>query len=395
MSQTGKKQPRNKSETTDAPIKRRRSSTRYWREIKGRIYARLQYQDDTGKRKEKLRSITEKRTARNVVEEMRRELELSGEEALRQDRLTFKQFAKLFAAARLTPPVYANGIKVSGLKSRLKFTVEMLSEYFDSTTLRSIRPRDLERFKSHRLNSITKYGTKRNISTVNRELAILRTMFSFALQNDWILQNPFSRARGIIVTSAEKERDRILSAEEEGRLLGACTGERAHLRPILICALDTAMRSGEMFKMKWRDVNLYKGEIFIPQTNTKTERSRVVGVTPRLREELERLWSTSAQKADDLVFGVTNTVKRSWKTACSLAGVEDFRLHDCRHTATTRMIASGSPHTEVMKITGHSQIKTFLRYLNVTSETVNRTANRLAEYLSEREAKAKESDSIN
>ena len=44
-----------------------------------------------------------------------------------------------------------------------------------------------------------------------------------------------------------------------------------------------------------------------------------------------------------------------------MAGVRDFPFHNCRHTATTRMIAAGSPHTEVMKITGHSQLKTFLR----------------------------------
>jgi hypothetical protein len=45
------------------------------------------------------------------------------------------------------------------------------------------------------------------------------------------------------------------------------------------------------------------------------------------------------------------------------------------------MVASGSPHTEVMKITGHSQMKTFLRYLNITSETTNRVASKLDDYL--------------
>lgn len=48
------------------------------------------------------------------------------------------------------------------------------------------------------------------------------------------------------------------------------------------------------------------------------------------------------------------------------------------------MIASGSPHTEVMKITGHSQIKTFLRYLNITSETANNVALRLSNYISDK-----------
>jgi integrase len=139
------------------------------------------------------------------------------------------------------------------------------------------------------------------------------------------------------------------------------------------------MRAGEMFKMKWKDIGVR--EIHIPQTNTKTEESRVVGITPRLRVELERLWDLSAQNREELVFGIADSVKRSWKTACKLAGIESFRLHDCRHTATTRMIASGSPHTEVMKITGHSQLKTFLRYLNITTEAANRVANKLEVYV--------------
>ncbi len=213
------------------------------------------------------------------------------------------------------------------------------------------------------------------------ELALLRVILNFAVRNEWLIKNPFILTKGILSMSAEVERDRVLSFDEESRLLFVCTDRRAHLRPLLICALDTAMRRGEMFKMRWQDVDLTKKEIFIPQTNTKTEDARTVGITPRLKEELELLWQVSPKDKNQIVFGITNTIKTAWKTACRLAGVEDFRLHDCRHTATTRMIASGSPHTEVMKITGHSQLKTFLRYLNITSETANNVASRLNDYL--------------
>lgn len=129
--------------------------------------------------------------------------------------------------------------------------------------------------------------------------------------------------------------------------------------------------------MTWKDVNFATNEIYIPQTNTKTEEARTVGITPRLRTELENLWEASPKDLELSVFGVGESIKTAWKTACKLANVADFRFHDCRHTATTRMITSGSPHTEVMKITGHSQIKTFLRYLNITSETANNVALRL------------------
>lgn len=137
--------------------------------------------------------------------------------------------------------------------------------------------------------------------------------------------------------------------------------------------------------MKWQDVDFVKNEIFIPQTNTKTEDSRTVGITPRFREELLILWEVSPKDRAGLVFGITFTIKTAWKTACRLANIEDFRFHDCRHTATTRMIASGSPHTEVMKITGHTQLKTFLRYLNITSETASNVASKLNDYLAGRQ----------
>jgi integrase len=159
------------------------------------------------------------------------------------------------------------------------------------------------------------------------------------------------------------------------------------LKALLVCALDTAMRHGEIIKMRWQDVNFTTGEIYIPQTNTKTEDARSVGITPRLRRELQLLWEGSPQEKDFLVFGITNTIKTAFKSACKDAGIKDFRFHDCRHTATTRMVASGSPHTEVMKITGHTQLKTFLRYLNITPETARTVASRLSDYLADKQIK--------
>jgi integrase len=144
------------------------------------------------------------------------------------------------------------------------------------------------------------------------------------------------------------------------------------------------MRRGEIFKLRWADINFEKDEIFIPQTNTKTEESRTVGITPRLRTELEALRAASSGDKNETVFGITTSIKTVFKAVCEEAKVRDFRFHDCRHTATTRMIASGCPHTEVMKITGHSQLKTFLRYLNITPESTNKVAMALHEYVRER-----------
>ncbi len=379
------------------PAKKVRTANRYWIVKNNNLYARLQYKDAAGKPKEKYRPISDKRLARSAVEEMRRELKDSGSETLDAEKLKFGELAERYKAARLVEAKYVNGIKVSGRRSLLSlFTaLKALTDYFGSRALRSIKAADLELFKEKRLDTPTQHGTQRKIATVNRELELLRAMLSFAVQNDWLIRNPFTLTKGLISKAAEAERDRILSFDEEQRLLEVCVGRREHLRAVLICALDTAMRRGEIFKMRWRDVNFDSGEIYIPQTNTKTEQARAVGMTRRLRNELERLRDLSAGDENESVFGITTTIKTAFSSACRDAGISNFRFHDCRHTATTRMIRSGSAHTEVMKITGHSQIKTFLRYLNLTLETTNNVADRLQDYVSNRETTDIISEKIN
>lgn len=231
--------------------------------------------------------------------------------------MTFGELAEKYRQAnQLDSAVFENGIKISGRKSNVDWAVKALIEYFGTKRLRAIKPNDLEIFKQVRLAEATKRGSKRTIATVNRELTVLRTMLNYAFQNDWLIQNPFKKTKGIISAAAEVERDRVLSFVEEARLLEVCVGRRAHLKALLICALDTAMRRGEIFKMRWRDLNFAIGEILIPQSNTKTEDARTVGITPRLRDELERLWETSPQDPNMLVFGITNTIKTAFTSAC-------------------------------------------------------------------------------
>ena len=367
--------------------KKKRSAPRYWKEINGRLYARFQYKTDGHKSKTKYKPITDKRAAKRAVDEMRRELEGHGEETLGSDKLTFNELANRYSDNKLFPAQYSNGVKVAGRRSLIpvKSSLLALRDYFGSKIIRTIRPLDLEAFKQHRLRTPTPGGRNRKVSSVNRELELLRGMLNFAVQNEWLIRSPFVLTKGLISKAAENERDRILSFDEELRLLDACTGRRRHLRPLIICALDTAMRRGEIFKMVWGDVSFGTNEIFIPQTNTKTEKSRSVGMTPRLRVELEKLWEISPRDLTRNVFGISDTIKTSFKSVREAAGLEDFRFHDCRHTATTRMIAAGCSHTEVMKITGHSQLKTFLRYLNVKAEATNKVASALDVYLSQQQ----------
>jgi integrase len=392
-------------DTQEKP-KRKRGGNKYWRTVKGHLYARLQYFDESGKLREKLKPLTDKRNARTLVEQMRRELQIHGENALQADKVTFTELAEKYKKSKVFPAIIRDGVKVSGLKSHkpVETYVKIASEFFGKKRLRLIKKSDIEKFKQERLNTPVEREIKvkvsykdesgkiktriirqvkitpRKVSAVNRELATLRAMLRFAEEEGWILKNPFPSK--IITISAERERERVLSREEEYKLLEVCQGERAHLKAILLCALDTAMRPDEIFKLRWSDVDFDLSNINIRIENSKTERTRNVWMSSRLKAELRKLWESSPQDLTLTVFG-TKSIKKAFKTACRLANIEGFRFRDARHTATTRMILAGYSHAEVMKVTGHTQMKTFLRYLNITPEIVSGKASLMDAFLVE------------
>src|SRR5438874_13447744 len=100
-------------------------------------------------------------------------------------------------------------------------------------------------------------------------------------------------------------------------------------------------------------------------------------MTKRVRSELRALRNEAPSDASVSVFGIKNTVKNAFASALSDAKIDNFTFHDCRHTATTRLTSSGMPAAEAMKITGHTQMTTFQRYVNITEEAARNGAERL------------------
>jgi integrase len=399
---TKEKKPRRKRSTHEGGYK--------W--MKGNLYARIQYQNDSGKLKEKLRRVESGKITDvwKAVRDMRDELRDHGEETLRSDKMTFLELAEKYKESKVFKAVIKDGIKVAGLKSvkPVETYVKIASEYFGKKLIRSIKSRDIENFRNERLNTPVEIEVKqrerklnettkrmkyvvtkvkrvsdRKLSSVNRELATLRRMLNYAVNESWLISNPFGKTENLISNSSERARDRVLSFDEENRLLEECKDERAHLKPILICALDTAMRPEEIYKLIWSDIDFEKGVIKIRAENTKTETERIIGMTFRLKEALDTIWNFSPKNLQGSVFGV-KSIKNAFKTACRKASINGFRFRDCRHTATTRMVNSRMPQAEIMKVTGHTQLKTFLRYVNLTPETASQSALTFGEFVTEK-----------
>lgn len=372
-------------------------------EKNGKWYGRVRYTGADGKRKDVWLPAKNKSHASEIVQKKIQELATVGEQAIEGDKIKFAHLTKIYKEKKLVPAQYVGERKVAGLRNYKtpQGFLPALLDYFGSRRINAIRFSDIEEYKLMRLNTPTKRG-QRQIASVNRELELLRAILKFAVREGWLLRSPFEMGTPLVSKADETRRERTLSHYEERQLLEACgeriityircgkqitardkAEKRKHLRALIIAALDTAMRKGELLKLIWRDVDFVSHRIMVKAMNSKTARARTLPMTPRLQLELEKLWQDSGQTLDELVFGIHDTVKKAWKSVCESADIAGLRFHDLRHSAITRMVQSGIPSAVVMKISGHTQHATFARYVNPDAEILANAAEALAAYNSQ------------
>lgn len=353
-------------------------------------WARLTFIDEvTGKRRDLQRRAENKAHAEELREQLAREYDAGGQRLLEAERMMFAELAEYCKKHYFFPAQYdAEGRKLAGIRgvdSALS-AVSPLVEYFDHMRLRDITPAHLAAYRAERLKGKTRRGTERTIATVNRELSKMRMMLNVAVANDWLVKSPFTKAKAgsLISIADERQRERILSPDEERKLLAACdTPKRAHLRALIIAALDTGARQGELLSLTWEDVNLESRTLRVTSYKGKTVQRRELYITSRLLLEFEKLrtskpsaaWrvvrNTHEKPDENLVFGITDNVKWAWRAARSEAGLDGLRFHDLRHTAATRLAAKLQV-SEVGRVLGHSNPTTTYRYVNRTPEMIER-----------------------
>jgi integrase len=355
-----------------------------YQEKNGNWYARVCYKNSNGKRTSIKRKADNKTHAKQLLKQLIETLDNGGRKAIDAERMTVNDLCDYYAAHYLKPPQYVNGRKIAGLRSFASVGgyIKVFRDDLGNIKLKELNYDDLRTFRNGRLNTSTHQSEQRSLATVNREMAYLRRLLNIAERNGWIDKNPFKKGDALIHTSDEIKRERILSREEEIRLIAECTGYRAHLRPIVIAALDTGCRLGELLKLTWSDIDFAAGLITIQAFNTKTMRERQVSITSRLRSELEILLSGKKDN-DDLVFGIKTEVRQGFRNACLAAGFEGVRFHDLRHTHASRLDDLGFSLAKIGGQLGHTVVQTTLRYVNRDKSAIHQVANALDSFNAE------------
>jgi integrase len=351
------------------------------------------------------RSLRVRDTTSRARFEVEKQIQARGGDSLKHRRKTFNALADAYAAKYLreyVPVADANGNVVRPKRCGLRGGnslgtalghLKMLKAYFGDRLVSGITYDDLETFRSDRKATPVTFKNKppreRTWATVNRELSLLRAIFAWAVRARWINRDPFLDDDSLIDTGLETPRKRVLSREEEERLLAACDAEskRQHLRPIIIAAVETGMRLGEILTLEWSDVALdaTPPRITLRADKTKTLKSRTIPVTARLLSVLRELQRSADGR---LVFpvrndnGVMDPKRTSIKTAFNSArkaagldgsapGVPSIRFHDLRHTFGTRADQRGVSAASVKHIAGWAPKSNMHdRYVNADESTL-------------------------
>lgn len=251
-------------------------------------------------------------------------------------------------------------------------SLKHLKPFFKDKLLSQITPKDIEEYKKKRLETDFR-NRKIQPGTVNRELQCLRHIFTIAEKFD-----KFEGKNPVKEVKLFKPREyvlRILKPKEIQKLIKVTKG---YLRAIIIVAVHTGMRKGEILNLRWNDIDFVKGYVLIREA--KSGHMRKVPISPVVKHTLKSL-----KKESEFVFQSDKTdtrrrdFYRAWKATLERVGIEDFRFHDLRHTAASLMVANGIDLVTIKEILGHADIKMTMRYAHTTPEVKMKAVNVLAD----------------
>ncbi|PIS02280.1 MAG: integrase [Chlamydiae bacterium CG10_big_fil_rev_8_21_14_0_10_42_34] len=230
------------------------------------------------------------------------------------------------------------------------------------------------------IDAILPDGAKRSPATINRYTAVLSATFGYAVKKlRWITENP---CRTLSKLKENSGRDRILNDEEITRLLAACKESKTSLPyPIVLFALTTGARRGEILGLEWKHIDLEKGIAFL--TETKNGRPRSVALSDPVIVELKMLFE-ARNSLKPLVFASKTAfgridIKKSWMQAVKRSDLTDYHFHDLRHQFATFAAGQGASNVELATAMGHRTLSMLLRYSNLDAKNSKKFSDHISE----------------
>jgi integrase len=238
-------------------------------------------------------------------------------------------------------------------------------------------------------------------ATANRKLVRLKGVLSRAVEWGIIADHPLASMKRLKVD--QRGRVRYLLKDEEKRLREALNAREEeirterdsanqwrkdrkrellpdlrqaayadHLKPLVLLSLNTGMRRGEVFSLRWPDVDLKNKIVTVEGDTSKSGQTRHI---PLNREALETLkgWTKQGAGAGHIFPGKAgarlDNVNSSWGALLERAAITGFRWHDLRHTFASKLVMAGVPLNTVRDLLGHSDIQMTLRYAHLAPDT--------------------------
>ena len=255
---------------------------------------------------------------------------------------------------------------------------KMFLSQFGHIRVRNITPKMIEDYKVMREREVTG-------ATVNRDLALLKHFYNTMIAWGYAKENP---VRGVRYFKETMGPPRFLTEEEIVRLLDACERIQGwnkttpYLKAIILLALNTGLRKGNLMALRWDQVDLQRRLITVPRT--KNGEFHIVPMSDAVVDELRRLLKQRLQGAE-YVFAppgkdAQRDLRKAWVRVKRESGISPtFRFHDLRHTFASYLVMKGVDLRSVQTLMGHKDITMTLRYSHLSpghlQEAVNRIGN--------------------
>ena len=267
----------------------------------------------------------------------------------KEQKIKFTDFVGEFTEIHLKPN------HKSWEKSDLH-NLKRLKSFFSGRSLHEITPLLVEKFKIE---------TNKEVSpaTTNRALASLKCIFNKAIA--WSKFEGANPVKGVKFLREDNKRLRYLEQEEIVKLLRHCGG---HLKPIVIVALHTGMRRGEILNLKWHDIDFRRGIIYLLKTKNSEKREIPMNEAVRTALIKVRKHPESAYVFCDKRGWPFYSVRTSFFTALKKSDIVNFRFHDLRHTFASQLVMSGVDLNTVRELMGHKSLEMTLRYSHLSQD---------------------------